>query len=355
MLAAALLPVMAQADQGAQTPSQTYVSGEIVKAGQLPAGYNASATYQCMDGWDIFITGDYIYWNWKQNSLKRGEYVLTSTTTSGTQTPIYLSPGYASGFQVGMGFNMHGMDDWNLCADYTWYKNSDNITASNDSTHVMRFLKPDTGTPIYRNGSASIDASMNFNEFGLYLKRPFYFGKKLSANFATGLDALWITQSLDISSSGHVGNSPFNTTTPDNSIINYNTKAWSLGPKVGLDTNWMLGYGLSILANASASLLYTSYYDLSVVKTITQTANRFTVTVTDPNNFNTLRPIMKMFLGLGWNTGLCDNSFRLGFSAGYDFAVFWNYDMMNFSTIYTNAASGNMYLQGLNIQARFDF
>lgn len=363
ILGTVLIPLAAQADQAMSNNQRSdrtqtqplYVSGESVKTGQLPAGYNASAAYKCMDGQDVFVSADYIYWNWNQDSFKRGELVVTSSTTSGSQEHQYLNAGYASGFQVGLGFNMPGMDDWNLCADYTWYKNSGKLDVDTDALHLFRFLSRTTDTLTYRKGTASFEMKMDFNEFDLLLKRPFYFGKKLTANLIAGLDALWITQNYDLAASGYVGSAASAVTTADTRAVSLKTKAWSLGPKFGLDTNWMLGYGLSILANISASLLYTSYYDLSVNNTFTQLSGTFTVTDSVPHNLNVLRPISKMFLGLGWNMGLCDNSFRLGFSGGYDFGMYWNYDMINFTNTNGNSASGNMYLQGLNLQARFDF
>ncbi len=353
----------AQADQAMRNDQQSdntqsrplYTAGESVKKGQLPAGYNASAAYKCIDGYDVFVTADYIYWNWNQDSFKRGDLVVTSSTVSGSQEPQYINPGYASGFQVGLGFNMPKMDGWNLYADYTWYRNSGSLEVDTDTTHVFRFVSHITDSLLYRKGVVSFDTKMDFNELDLLLKRPFYFGKKLIANFGAGLDALWITQNNGIAGSGFLGSTPATVTTAVSHDVSLKTKAWSLGPKLGLDTNWMLGYGLSILANASASILYTSYYDLGISGTFTQASGTTTVTESVPNNLDTLRPISKLFLGLGWNTGLCNDSFRIGISGGYDFAVYWNYDMTNFTATNPNAASGNMYLQGLNLQARFDF
>lgn len=360
-----LFPLLAHADQpmsnsqmNAQTngTQQAYVPGEMVKAGQLPAGYNASASYQTVDGWDVYITGDYLYWNWKQDSFKLGDTVMASSSTSGRNDPIVVNPGYASGFQVGLGFNMPGMDDWNLYAEYTWYKNSGSLSTSSDAGRVIRHRNNNTTALNYFNGTATADLHMHFNALDVMLKRPFYFGKKLTASFGAGLSALWITQKLDTTFSGLAGLTSATATTPTNDSNNLKQSSWSLGPKFGFESNWLLGYGFAILANVSGSVLFTNY-DLTDTFngsfTVGSNTTSFSVSNSNNgNNYDTLRPVTQMFLGLGWNMGFCDDSFRFGLSAGYDFDVYWNYDMLNFLGQGNN---GNMYLQGLNIQARFDF
>jgi len=70
------------------------------------------------------------------------------------------------------------------------------------------------------------------------------------------------------------------------------------------------------------------------------------------DNYSSLRPITESFLGLGWGSYFSDNSFHLDLSAGYNFNTYWSWNVANV-TYGQNA--GNLYLQGMNIQARFDF
>ncbi len=201
----AMVPFVVQAEQpmsegqtrgGAKQP--THVAGEKVKEGQMPAGYSHSAAYMIDSGWDLYLTADYIYWH-----LNREDYGLNQTNS------------YKSGFQVGLGLNMAGMDNWDLFAEYTWYRN-------NRDNDTQKF---------------------SYDDLVVTLDRPFYLGKKLTANFACGLRALWI----------------------DNTSGIYDQKSWALGPRFGFESNWLLGAGFRIFGNVSESVLYTRYTNLSGV------------------------------------------------------------------------------------------
>ena len=170
------------------------------------------------------------------------------------------------------------------------------------------------------------------------------------------MQALWITQKRNTTFNGLVGSSSSTATVRTNDSNALKSSSWSLGPKFALDSSWLLGYGLQIMANVSGSVLFTSY-DLSDTYNGSYTSGgvsrSYSVLNThSDDNHNTLRPVTQMFLGLGWNMGFGDDSFRLGLSAGYDFDVYWNYDMLTFVG---SGNESNMYLQGLNVQARFDF
>ncbi len=356
------VPVFAQADQpmsssqGRQSMSQQpgYNSGDAIKAGQLPGGYNQSATFMCDNGWDVFVTADYIWWDWVQDTnMSLGYTGINGTTLSVATNPSLMVPSYASGFQVGMGFNMKGMDDWNFYAEYTWYKNSGDNSASSDLAV--------TSPAIDIDASASASSTIHYNNADFLLQRPFYFGKKLTSNFYAGLKALWINNRYNVSGSGtfDVLDDIFTTTRAGSFSATEKVTSWALGPKFGLDTNWLLGYGIKILTNISTSVLYTRYTS-SASATVDAELDVLSTPVdlsASPSggisNYGTLRPVLETYLGLGWGSYFCDNDFRFDLSVGYDFNVHWNY--VTRLTDMGTSNPGNLYLHGLNVQARFDF
>ncbi len=350
-----LIPFAAQADQSMSSSQMkqapAYVSGEPVKTGQLPAGYNASAAYQCENGWDVFVTGNYVYWLWTQDSLKVAEILPTSLVLGSSESSVYLNPGYKSGFQVGLGFNMPGMDNWNLYSEYTWYRNSTSTSVTNDASHEFTIDSPVQGTTFYYDGTLDAHAKLHFDAVDLLLRRPFYFGRKLTANFGAGLNALWITQKFTTTTSGLRTSVFGDETTAYDATVEQKQTSWGLGPKFGFDTNWILGCGFEIMANISTSLLYTRY-EVNGSANGTSGATPFSVAVTNLDGYGTVRPITEAFIGMGWDMGFCDDEFRFGITAGYDFNVYWNYNMKSYAR---NDNAGNMYLQGLNVGARFDF
>ena len=130
----------------------------------------------------------------------------------------------------------------------------------------------------------------------------------------------------------------------------------ALGPKFGLDSSWLLGYGLKFLSNISTSVLYTRYTGHTQTDNVGSGRLITELDLTGSSyihesNYGTLRPVIETYLGLGWGSYFCDNNCHLDLSVGYDFNVHFDYITMAVAP----SDPSNLYLHGLNIQARFDF
>ncbi|HLB52892.1 MAG TPA: Lpg1974 family pore-forming outer membrane protein [Chlamydiales bacterium] len=322
---------------------------------ELPAGYNASASFVGRNETGVFFTADYIYWDWTQGSMKLGDFVDPSTKPK-KQVAVLLSPGYASGVQVGAGYRMANVDGWNLNFQYTFYQNSASQGEETTNDQYVRYIDPVKQKLKVFQGSMQYHLNMKYNELWGMLQRPFYFGKRLLANFGVGLDSLWVVQQLSSDFNGLSGNNPSNATTLTVGSSTTETKEWSLGPRASLDASWQLGQGIAFLADIAGSLLYTRYYDLDYLMKLDKASGKTKLfSASLPQNVNTLTPILQFFLGLNWSRNLARNGYRLGLTAGYDFAAYWNFDMLNFHSIIHNTESANMYLHGLRLESRFDF
>jgi hypothetical protein len=343
--------VLADTQQGG-----SYLSGERVKAGQLPGGYSESASYKCDNGHDLFFTADYIFWDWVQDAGMgigvRNPAPVVSTTHLDIK-PVTITPGYASGFQLGVGYNMKGMDDWNVYGEYTWYKNS-----GSKSAHAEAAI---TSPNISLNVDLAADISLKYDNADFLIERPFYFGKKLTANFYTGLKALWITREAKVTipstSSFTFLSSSFLEGTVTEFDLHDKVSSWSLGPKFGIDSSWLLGYGIKFLSNVSVSAVYTRYTQTldgkvdGEMSLITLPVSLKSSGQMKQSNYGTIRPILETYLGLGWGSFFCENKFHFDLSVGYDFNVFWNY----VTEIGGTLPPASMYLHGVNAQVRFDF
>ncbi len=366
----ALIPWIAQADSPDAPGSSSYLAGDKIKEGQLPSGYNKAASYDCLDPWKLFLTGDYIYWTWQQELMQVGTFMTptafgSSAFLNGEGEVVLQTPDYASGFQLGMGCDLRGMDDWNLYSEYTWYKNTNNLHTTTSgsellavSSRIIPYLEY-ASLGILVSEDLTTTARMTYNMVDLVLERPFYFGRKLTANFIVGLEALWISQEFTANGSELSFIEPDSQTSDLLSNASFSSyskqKSWGLGPKFGINSSWLLGYGLKIIGTASLSALYTSYIKLitSTVGTIS-TFNLINLEMNQPGNYNTVNPIGTASLGLGWGSYFCNNSFHFDLLASYDFKVFWSQNVID-SLLNGNGSPGNMSLRGLNIQARFDF
>ena len=104
-----------------------------------------------------------------------------------------------------------------------------------------------------------------------------------------------------------------------------------------------------------ASLLFTQYTHVQ--------HSEDAITLTYPvsysfKNYNCLRPMAEMDLGLGWMHTF-NNSFALDINVTYDFNYLWGQNMMrtlnDLNIIGVNAASNDLYLHGLTVSAGFGF
>ncbi len=331
--------------------------------------YDQSAMYACQNSWDLTFNADYLYWAWEQSFLPVA--TITTPTRSGssglingTKKIVFQEPGYSSGFQVGLGCNFHGMDDWRFKADFTWYENTSHLTTIPKNGQYLAVASALTATPnsiaagALLSGNLQTSAQLQFDELDTTLQRMFYQGKCLTAQFRMGLKTLWIDQNLSAASSdlSFIGtNVPFEVPLGGAFLTSAVTKSWALGPIFGTEVQWLLPYGLSVEGDLALSFVYTNYTTLqvSVVGQVIETGSADFL-LNQPNHYATVNPIVETCLGLGWGSYLCHENLYLKFFAGYDFNVYWSRNVLS-SLVGDNNSPGNMYLQGLNIKAQIDF
>lgn len=369
-----IAPFAAQADQpmsstSGQATQPAYTAGESVPRGSMPGAYSQSANYNLDNSYDVYFTADFIYWNLQQDVARVGNLMDPDSSGAiglldGTCKTLFADTSYKPGFQVGLGFNMNGMDGWNLYSEYTWYKNTTSNTTNAGSGDVIAVDLADHAAPggitddITVATSVSGESKYHFNNLNVSLQRPFYWGRKVTANIGAGLRGLWISQTVTGSASG-VTAYPSGSLVPGASLSNssssFTQKSWAVGPRFELDTNWMLGAGFRIMADIAASVLYTNYTSLdgSVSGGVT---DGITADLTsNTSSYRTLRAVTETSLGLGWGSYFGDsNDFHFDLSASYEFNIYWNQNMAGM-VINGHGSPSNTYLRGLNIAARIDF
>ncbi len=365
-------PFITHADQSMSSTSKqpAYQAGEMVRTGDLPGAYNQNASYKLEDSYDVYFTADFIYWNLQQDLVRVGNLMTTDSAGAlglleGTDETVFTDGKYTPGFQVGLGFNMKGMDDWNLYTEYTWYQNTNSRSVNAGDDQVVGLSYAQDGAPsgitddIVVAESATTKSKYHYNNLNISLQRPFYFGRKLIANFGAGLRGLWIAQTItnsaDDLTSYHAG-AVTEDVLGDSASTSFHQKMWGIGPRFEFGANWLFGLGFRMMTDIAASVLYSRYTDLSGSVSGSATHGvtaAFNSSVS--SNYNTLRAITETSLGLGWGSYFGDNNdFHFDLSASYEFNVYWNQNMLDM-VINGNGSPGNTYLQGLNVAARFDF
>lgn len=359
ILGTAFVPLFAQADQSMDAPRygssssqqqqpMTLMPGDAVEDGQLSPAYVANAGIACADGWDIRIWGDYLYWKLSQDSAVVATQVDQASILngiSGNTTYVNQNPGYTSGFEVGIGFGLAGLDNWGIDFNYTWYKNDNTLEVPGTAAKALLIGARNSNAASYQVGTLTSEANFGFQTLDFFINRSGYQGKNLVVNLAGGLKALWISETYTQSGSFTSLATPSLASTFSAEVDQSN---WQLGTTFAMNANWLLGWGFSIMTNIQTTLAYASYCT-GADYSGTLAANSFAGSATDLHNYGTIRPIIESFLGMNWGMYFCDQSFRFDLRVGYDFNVYFNQHRE------LGVGFSNTYLQGLNVGLMFHF
>ena len=336
--------------------------------------YNAPDGINTRCSWDVFASGSFIYWQPLQENMDLG-FVNSEEHEYG---PIFnMEFRYKPGFKVALGM-LFDRDNWSGWAEYTRFHGHYTHAASVglDAGLQLMQLHPElisfTG-PVF---DLHRKWGLNMDLLDLLMGRDYYVGTKLSFNTYFGARAAWIRQTLSDSFSGvggAGGNGGINPTTLSADRLrregtsSQHTRSWGVGPRIGIDLKWDLGYDFRLIGDAAGDLLYTRYTRLKNNATVISVdSNEGVIETTTTTlralqkNLAFLRAHAELEMGLGWGTYFSANQWHFDLEATYGFQVYFNQNM--FRLYFNNSApgpsfvpSGDLFIHGLNLTARFDF
>lgn len=375
MKSAVCIPVLFMVPLLANGSDPSWERGEIVPPGTYPPAYNASAQItlnkedSCIP--QLFVETSFLYFHANEEGLDlatSGGLVdgIGSYKTVATGNAIVASQGfdYKPGFQIGLGGTFR---EWSLGAEYTWIRQTVKTSKHAPTPDIAGAL----GVWVVDNwfqqtapdgqgiSAFSLDSKwhLKMDLLDLMLSRPFYEGRRITISPAFGLRAAWIGQSLhlDIEIPTEVIASQVSTVTNS-----YNSsRSWGLGPRASLDADCLLGMGFRFQGEIALSLLFAKYMhvfheeDVATVGAVPSTLK------TSYPGYTCLRGIGELNVGFGWGSYLYKDRYHIDFSASYNFWTFLNQNMirrlMDQTVSGSGASAGNLYLQGMELRAAFEF
>lgn len=389
--------------------------------------YNAPYRLDFRCGWDLFVTGSLLYWKPTEENIEIGEINISTlkTTTIGRTLSIndiknsiekqLVNFKYNLGFKAGLGIDFC-YDNWELYGEYTYHHSKNKIaiprlpkefTTKSGLTQTSSIVpfwnlsivpinSREPTTSIIKTASGEWNLKLDLGD--LELARKYYVGNHLVFRTFGGLRVAWIKQtysahyksvftggfgtdhlspeissleidlSTDFISLEEQEADPGATLKPQPPIFTSNASlsSWGVGPRVGVDTEWLLCKGFRIFLDSSASILFTKY----TTETASTHSSSFLLHPTPPNIktiTNTsfinsddpcfLRPQAEITIGSGWGDYFACGKFYLDIEVGYTFNVFWNQNMFpgQMNTTDVKEKGGDLYFQGLIVSASFAF
>lgn len=377
--AVALMGTSAYAQTYAQTkannakPCPPTIQMDEGLSNQYSPAFNAPAAIGIDNGWDVYVRGTFIYWNVSQQYMevaRSAQYAGLSGGVAATPFPALNanlaipSTNYEPGFKVAVGYDTN-YDGWMTELEYTWLHQTTTSSFGTNATSLaigQEIWIPNdwfnTLSVATRGQASQISTSwkMNLDMVDLTAGRPFYQGRQVKVSPYGGIRGLWIRQRYNI----HLTN-VINLTFAQAQSVTY-SQCWSVGPTCGMEGQWMLGSGVRVEGDTGFSLLYTRYTKIKHTENDQQTLTAAVAIPGSLNSYGCLRPTFDMGLGLGWGMYFYDRTYHIDFAAKYDFMLLWDQNVMRqlVSALANNNVgyvdpSGDLYLHGLTVKARFDF
>lgn len=291
---------------------------------------------------DLWIDVEGLFWQSNMGSLG---YAITSKSSTSIQDGHVKEPDFEwnYGFRLGLGYKLPH-DKWDLFVNYAYLRGSGHGHAGGSGrvvfpTYATNF---DLISPFYAS-SAHAHFWLTLNMGDVELGRTCFVGKWLSIRPFLGVRGLVIAQDYNVSYHG-------GTIGPDK--VHMDNDFWGAGIRMGADTLWGLGKGISIYGNGSISLL-SGHFDAyesekrDDVRIMSIKSNNDNVVVT-----------ADLALGLQWDYLFSKDRYHIGAKVGWEFDLFFDQNkLFNFmgSPGSIHLADDDLAFQGITLGFRLDF
>ncbi|MDX8430708.1 MAG: Lpg1974 family pore-forming outer membrane protein [Candidatus Algichlamydia australiensis] len=334
----------------------------------------------------FFLDLSYLYLRSELDGLSYGQTFAVTPATATTPGSIIsetkeLDFDWDSGFNLGLGYIFPNREQWQLSGYWTYlHSDAENSASSDDISE--EFIAPQwahfsTGSAADR---ASADWTLNFNVMDIAISRNAFFGKWLSIEPRMGIRAAWINQDYNANyrglfsfTTGGVATNLFKDTS-----FKADQEYWGVGTRMGTGLQWHLTDSFSISGGVFASLVYGGFtINETIVGGVIEDVGAGPALLEEVHKirkeFNALRAALETEIGIRWQHFFQDRSSRLLIGLYYQFNNWFdqneifnpvfsndssaininsNRNDLAFNSIYSN---GNLQMQGLRAQVRYDF
>ena len=308
--------------------------GHGFEENEMVGVYNTPSRIDVRGAFDFEVTGSFIFWQVLEEGMNLGNYIDAGNRTS----MIKMDSDFTPGFKLGVTYNSN-FDDWKIFVQYTRLYTDDNGNFSSTEVLATPFWIYNDSTALNQSIKGTRDLHLNYVD--ILLSRPFYSGAKLTLNPEFGLKAASNSQELTIKHD-QLGNNLVTVKTEDDN--------WLVGPELGCNANFLLGYGLKLYGNGMASILYQKHKisynitdrDTASNNTSAQTYDKF------------LTPALELAGGLSWSSYFNNRSWHLDLLLGYEVQHFWEQNVLrgidDLVRLSSDGKHGDLTLHGLTFK-----
>ncbi|MEX0961802.1 MAG: Lpg1974 family pore-forming outer membrane protein [Simkaniaceae bacterium] len=331
-------------------------------------GITFEAGPQVVCGWNLYITGDFLYWTAKEDGIA---YATTGSAPQNATVSVpeegsirHPNESWDPGFKVGMGYNFP-FDGWDIYAQYTNFNTHNSRSYSSNPQNPNNQLANIWGIggsgignstnlpPNQAINSASSKWNLDFDLIDLEIARNYYVGRCLAIRPHFGLRGSWQDQYYDVIYLTPPIGGP--------GVLNQWTMTqkmdyWGIGLRSGLDSSWKLFRYFSFFVNGAVSVLLSHFEVHRTDNQIAFDANDLPVSNLDllrtRNSYYSLKGVFDFFIGLRFEKWTENERFYFKLDAGWEEQLWIS--QSNFFRLEENA-HGDLGLHGLVIKMQMTF
>lgn len=352
------------------TPASTY--------SYLPPSRACIFSDESLEQSQLYLGLEFLYWEGGEEGL---DFAFKNKGTQFQQTGTMHRTHFEwhPGVRATVGTHLPWDSWWNLDFSMTYYKSKEidrikdffNRNSSSPGTGIVSVWTAPFAFDNQMIGARWTSASARWNFqtyiFDLMLRHNLCVGSALSVEPAFGLKLALLQQFYKVEYEN--GNTIFDSSGTDQSLlsseIGMKNRSINIGPSFGFLSRWVLGSRWSAFGAASGSILGSRFsvtrneFDYAL-----EGSTVFSDNVKLSDTYWAMRPQTALQLGLTWGGCVCrpDSIISYSVSASYEAQYWWKQNMLlryvdGNSRIFTEAvpAQGDLFLHGLNIDARLDF
>lgn len=239
-------------------------------------------------------------------------------------------------------------DGWDFNLNFTYFtpRGSNSTAVGNSNTRI-----PLKGANITATGvnQAKSQFALDFYNLDGELGRNYFISGRLTLRPFIGIRTTWMNQKQIT----HYSGGP--TLGMHTDIITDSNKFWGMGPRFGLNTDWILWNNFRFIGNVAGAVLY-GYFNVKYLE-------EHTVNVNDKVNLrfqkHRFAPTMQGQLGLGWQSYINQKKQYVTLGLFYEVQYWWSQNQMltltETSPVRYQSINGDVGFQGLVIRAAVTF
>ena len=285
----------------------------------------------CESNIDLFA--DFLYWHTSEST----DWAYTLTIEGNTERGDFrtLSFDWDPGYRVGIGYT----NEWDTQLYYTWFHSETSGHIPSGSGPITSvFLGPKVSF-IGKFESAQVKAKIDYNIFDWDLGRSFYVSDYLVLHPLIGLKGGWINQKMHTAWQNNHFLEFFHLRATED----FKNDFYGVGPKGGINGKWLLNDYFNVFGDFSGAFMWGHWTNRDRFQD--NVLNTSVTVQAGEKNFGAM--VAHAFVGIGLDI----NYFSL--KVGYEIEDWFNY-YQGFDNL-TGGNSNELILQGLTLDARYDF